>query len=161
LTTRKFCGIINTESEREISTKRLVATKRHKNLVAPIISDRIAERGILMTKTEMFTAIRENLVDAEQIAFIDHEIEMLAKRNANRSSKPTKAQLEKNAQREQIVNFLAENEKATCAEVADALGVTLHSATGLLTTLRKSGQVKREYEGKTPVYSLGSEIDAE
>jgi len=114
-----------------------------------------------MTKTEMFAAIRENLVDAEQIAFIDHEIEMLAKRNANRSSKPTKAQLEKNAQREQIVNFLAENEKATCAEVADALGVTLHSATGLLTTLRKSGQVKREYEGKTPVYSLGSEIDAE
>ena len=114
-----------------------------------------------MTKTEMFAAIRENLVDAEQIAFIDHEIEMLAKRNANRSSKPTKAQLEKNAQREQIVNFLAENEKATCAEVADALGVTLHSATGLLTTLRKSGQVKREYEGKTPVYSLGSEADAE
>lgn len=114
-----------------------------------------------MTKTEMFAAIRENLVDAEQIAFIDHEIEMLAKRNANRSSKPTKAQLEKNAQREQIVNFLAENEKATCAEVADALGVTLHSATGLLTTLRKSGQVKREYEGKTPVYSLGSEVDAE
>ena len=114
-----------------------------------------------MTKTEMFAAIRKNLVDAEQIAFIDHEIEMLAKRNANRSSKPTKAQLEKNAQREQIVNFLAENEKATCAEVADALGVTLHSATGLLTTLRKSGQVKREYEGKTPVYSLGSELDAE
>ena len=114
-----------------------------------------------MTKTEMFAAIRENLVDAEQIAFIDHEIEMLTKRNANRSSKPTKAQLEKNAQREQIVNFLAENEKATCAEVADALGVTLHSATGLLTTLRKSGQVKREYEGKTPVYSLGSEADAE
>ena len=114
-----------------------------------------------MTKTEMFAAIRENLVDAEQIAFIDHEIEMLAKRNANRSSKPTKAQLEKNAQREQIVSFLAENEKATCAEVAEALGVTLHSATGLLTTLRKSGQVKREYEGKTPVYSLGSELDAE
>ena len=114
-----------------------------------------------MTKTEMFAAIRENLVDAEQIAFIDHEIEMLAKRNANRSSKPTKAQLEKNAQREQIVNFLAENEKATCAEVAEALGVTLHSATGLLTTLRKSGQVKREYEGKTPVYSIGSELNAE
>ena len=55
-----------------------------------------------MTKTEMFAAIRANLVDAEQIAFIDHEIEMIAKRNANRSSKPSKAQLEKDALRAQI-----------------------------------------------------------
>ena len=111
-----------------------------------------------MTKTEMFTAIRETLTDAEQIAFIDHEIELLAKRNANRSSKPSKAQLEKDAQREQIVEFLGENPSATCAQVAEALGVTLHSATGLLTTLRKAGVVRRDYQGKTPVYSLGSEI---
>lgn len=113
-----------------------------------------------MTKTEMFTAIRANLVDAEQIAFIDHEIEMLTKRNANRSSKPSKAQLEKDALRAQIVEFLGENERATCAQVAEAAGVTLHSATGLLTTLRKGGIVRRDYEGKTPVYSLGSENDA-
>ena len=114
-----------------------------------------------MTKTEMFTAIRANLVDAEQIAFIDHEIEMIAKRNANRSSKPSKAQLEKDALRTQIVDFLGENERATCAQVAEAVGVTLHSATGLLTTLRKSHVVRRDYEGKTPVYSLGDEADAE
>lgn len=114
-----------------------------------------------MTKTEMFAAIRANLVDAEQIAFIDHEIEMLAKRNANRSSKPSKAQLEKDALRAQIVDFLGENARATCAQVAEAVGVTLHSATGLLTTLRKSHVVRRDYEGKTPVYSLGDEADAE
>ncbi len=112
-----------------------------------------------MTKTEMFAAIRENLTDPEQIAFIDHEVELLAKRNANRSSKPTKAQLEKDAQRDSIVAFLSENERATCADVAEAIGVTLHSATGLLTTLRKACIVKREYEGKTPVYSLGSEVE--
>ena len=114
-----------------------------------------------MTKTEMFTAIRENLVDAEQIAFIDHEIELLAKRNANRSSKPTKAQLEREAQYESLVDWLGSNPNATCASVAEFMGVTLHSATGLLTTLRKRGLVRRDYEGKTPVYSLGSEADAE
>ena len=114
-----------------------------------------------MTKTEMLTAIRANLVDAEQIAFIDHEIEMIAKRNANRSSKPSKAQLEKDALRAQIVDVLGENERATCAQVAEAVGVTLHSATGLLTTLRKSHVVRRDYDGKTPVYSLGDEADAE
>ncbi len=110
-----------------------------------------------MTKTEMFTAIRANLTDADQIAFVDHEIELIAKRNASRSSKPTKAQLERQAQYEALVDFLTENERATCAEVAEHMGVTLHSATGLLTQLRKAGKVVREYEGKTPVYSVGSE----
>ena len=110
-----------------------------------------------MTKTEMFTAIRNSLTDADQIAFIDHEIELLAKRNANRSSKPTKAQLERQAQYDSLTEWLGENEGATCAQVAEFLGVTLHSATGLLTQLRKAGAVKREYSGKTPIYSLGAE----
>lgn len=110
-----------------------------------------------MTKTEMFTAIRANLTDADQIAFVDHEIELIAKRNANRSSKPSKAQLERQAQYDSLVEWLAENPKATCAEVANFMGVTLHSATGLLTQLRKAGKVMREYEGKTPVYSVGTE----
>ena len=112
-----------------------------------------------MTKAEMFASIRASLTDAEQIAFIDHEIELLAKRNATRSSKPSKAQLEKDAQRAQIVEFLGDNPSATCAQVAETIGVTLHSATGLLTTLRKNGVVRRDYEGKTPVYSLGSESE--
>ncbi len=110
-----------------------------------------------MTKTAMFESIRANLTDAEQIAFIDHEIELLAKRNASRSSKPTKAQIERAAQYDSLCEWLAENPKATCAAVADFMGVTLHSATGLLTQLRKQGRVMREYEGKTPVYSLGEE----
>ena len=113
-----------------------------------------------MTKKEMFVAIAavpEVAANAEMVDFINHEVELLEKRNANRSSKPTKAQLEKNAQRDAIVEFLGENPESTCAAVAEAIGVTLHSATGLLTTLRKSGLVRRDYAGKTPVYSLGSE----
>lgn len=114
-----------------------------------------------MTKTEMFTAIRSNLTDADQIAFIDHEIELIAKRNSARSSKPSKAQLERQAQYASLTEWLAENPKSTCAQVAEFMGVTLHSATGLLTQLRKSGQVVREYEGKTPIYSIGSEVVGE
>lgn len=117
-----------------------------------------------MTKKEMFVAISEVpavAANAEMVEFLLHEIELVEKRNANRSSKPTKAQLEKNAQRDAIVEFLSENPQSPCAAVADAIGVTLHSATGLLTTLRKAGQVKREYAGKVPVYSIGSEAVAE
>ena len=112
-----------------------------------------------MTKKNAFETIRNAMADnADIVAFCDHEIALLDKRNASRSDKPTKAQLEKNAQRESILGFLSANPQATCGEVAEAISVTLHSATGLLTTLRKSGLVKREYSGKTPVYSLGTEV---
>ena len=113
-----------------------------------------------MTKIEMFNAIASVPAvadNAEMIEFINHEIELITKRNATRSSKPTKAQLEREAQYNTLVEWLGENANTTCAQVADYMGVTLHSATGLLTTLRKRGIVRRDYEGKTPVYSLGSE----
>ena len=86
--------------------------------------------------------------------------ESLIKRNAQRSSKPTKAQLERETQYESLVEWLGENPESTCAEVAEFMAVTLHSATGLLTTLRKRGMVRRDYKGKTPVYSLGAEEDS-
>jgi len=117
-----------------------------------------------MTKKEMFVAIAnvaEVAANAEMVEFINHEIELLDKRNTNRSSKPTKAQLEKEAIKAQILAFLEENPRATCAQVADEIGATLHSATGLLTQLRKNHKVMREYDKKTPVYSLGDEGEAE
>lgn len=113
-----------------------------------------------MTKIEMFNAIANVpavAANADMVEFLNHEIEMVAKRNANRSSKPTKAQLEREAQYATLIDWLGDNANATCGEVAEFMGVTLHSATGLLTTLRKRGVVRRDYQGKTPVYSLGSE----
>ena len=111
-----------------------------------------------MTKREMFVEIRAAVADnADMVSFIDHEIALLDKRNTYKSSKPSKAQIERAEQDDAICDWLGDNAPATCAAVADFMGVTLHSATGLLTQLRKQGRVKREYEGKTPVYSLGSE----
>ena len=102
-----------------------------------------------MTKTEMYNQILNKLTDTAERDFIQHEIDLLAK-----------PQLEKNAQRDAILEYLAENPASICAAIADHLGVTLHSASGLLATLRKPevAKVKREYQGKVPVYSLGSEV---
>lgn len=47
-----------------------------------------------MTKVEMFKEIRKVLTDTEQIAFIDHQIEMTEKKNASKSTKPTARQAE-------------------------------------------------------------------
>lgn len=55
-----------------------------------------------LTKTEMFAQIKAKLTDADEIAFIDHEIELVAKKNANKSSKPTKKQ-EANADLKQVI----------------------------------------------------------
>ena len=47
-----------------------------------------------MTKRENYTALRAIVADnAELVAFIDHEIELLNKKNARRSDKPTAKQV--------------------------------------------------------------------
>lgn len=59
-----------------------------------------------MTKKEMFIAIRECVADnAEMVAFIDHEIELLGKK---RSSINAKAKAEIDERMEKIYNALAE-----------------------------------------------------
>ena len=46
-----------------------------------------------MTKREMFEQIRTHLTDEAEIAFIDHELELLAKKNERKSIKPTAKQV--------------------------------------------------------------------
>lgn len=69
------------------------------------------------TKEEMFTAIRERVADnAEQVAFLDHEIEMLSKR---KSSVNSKAKAEADARAEKVFAALAEmTEPVTLTELA-------------------------------------------
>lgn len=65
-----------------------------------------------ITKAQNFNAIREILVDAnkpELVAFVDHELELIANKAAKRSSTPTKAQVEGAAIREVILAVLREN----------------------------------------------------
>ena len=62
-----------------------------------------------MTKREMFEQIKANyqLTDAE-VAFIDHELELLAKKNAS-EKKPTAQQVANEGLKEVILNVLTEN----------------------------------------------------
>ncbi len=46
-----------------------------------------------MTKREMFEQIRTHLTDEAEIAFIDHELELLARKNERKSTKPTAKQI--------------------------------------------------------------------
>jgi len=46
-----------------------------------------------MTKAQMFAQIRTHLTDEAEIAFIDHELELLKRKNERKSDKPTKNQI--------------------------------------------------------------------
>lgn len=112
-----------------------------------------------MTKREMFTAIRAIVADnAEMVAFIDHEIELLNKK-ASASKKPTKTQIENDGFKAEIVTYLTsadapKNIKELQAEMTSLNGLTNQRITHLLTDLVKSGAINKEYVKKTPYYSI-------
>ena len=75
------------------------------------LADMIAEDAIF----EDGTNVRE---------FLAHEAEVTAKRNAHKSSKPTKKQTENAEVLEQIKSLLAENKRMTASEIAKALDLS-------------------------------------
>lgn len=112
-----------------------------------------------MTKREMFTEIRNLVIDnAEMVAFIDHEVELLDKK-ANSVKKPTKTQIENDGFKATIVAFLATADapktiKELQSEIAELAGLTNQRITHMLTDLVKAGTLTKEYVKKTPYFSI-------
>lgn len=111
-----------------------------------------------MTKVEMFSAIREVVSEnAEMVAFIDHEIELISKKAA--SKKPTKVQVENEGFKAEILAYLTEMGKAvTIKEMQSAVEclaeLSNQKMTHLLSALIAEGKISKEYEKKTPFYSI-------
>ena len=62
-----------------------------------------------MTKVEFYEQIIANYaLTEEEKDFLTHEKELVVKRNARKSTKPTKAQVANVAVKETITNFLSE-----------------------------------------------------
>ena len=109
-----------------------------------------------MTKREMFEQIKANykLTDAE-VAFIDHELELLAKKNAS-EKKPTAQQVANEGLKQTIVNVLTENGglmtvtdvQKSCDELAE---LSNQRVSALLRQLKDEGKVER-VEDKRKAY---------
>jgi hypothetical protein len=114
-----------------------------------------------MTKREMFAEIRNAVIDnAEMVAFIDHEIELLNRKSTS-PKKPTKTQVENDAFKAVIVDYLTEVDapktiKELQTEVAELNGLTNQRITHMLTDLVKGGTLIKEYVKKTPYYSIAA-----
>ena len=112
-----------------------------------------------MTKKEMFNEIRAIVADnAEMVAFIDHEIELLEKKSSA-TRKPTKTQIENDGFKAEILAYLADADapkpvKELQREVESLSGLTNQRITHMLTDLVKGGSLVKEYVKKTPFYSV-------
>ena len=101
-----------------------------------------------MTKIEMYEQILTHLTDADEIAFIQHEIELTAKKNASRSSKPTKVQVANATLADEIYNAMVDGQPYRIAEIK-ALVPALADAnpqkvSAIVTKMRKDIRVSRE-----------------
>ena len=111
-----------------------------------------------MTKKEMFLAIREVVsADAEMVAFIDKEIDLLNRKSASR--KPTKTQTENEVYKADILVTLSTADaplsiKDIQAETASLEELSNQRISHLLKALVDSGQVAKVYVKKVPLFSL-------
>lgn len=117
-----------------------------------------------MTKREMFVAIKAIVADnAEMVAFIDHEIELLDKKSAT-PRKPTATQQENEVHKANILVALAEADAPV--SIKELVGMcegleklSNQRITHMLTDLRKRGEVKRTYIKKVAHFMLGNEAE--
>ena len=121
-----------------------------------------------VTKRERFSQLMEIVKasnvenSAELVAFIEHEVELLTKKNS-RSGKPTKTQVENETIKAQIISVLERVGKPmTVTQLlaeSEFTGLSNQKISALLTQLRKSGEVVRTIEKKVAFYSLPDEVE--
>jgi hypothetical protein len=119
-----------------------------------------------MTQREFLTKVKAIVEDVELIEKADELIAGLDKKNATRSAKPSKTQIENEPIKASILEFLVGGKVQTAPEIAVAVGVSTQKASALAKQLVESGklvqsEIKVPKKGKMKAYSLATEDVAE
>lgn len=116
--------------------------------------------SVKVTKSDKFNmllAIEEVAENEMLVEFINHELELIAKKSKSGSRKPTKTQVE-NAEVlvPQVLEYLANVDNATASDIVKGieLPATNQRVTAQLTKLLKDGKVVRVVEKGKAFYSL-------
>ena len=112
------------------------------------------------TKKEMFNIIKEAMSDnAEVVAFVEHELELLAKKN-NAERKPTVNQLDNAKIKKVIVNGMESGKGYTVTEIIKTIlastewhELTCSRCTAIVTQLTEAGALVRNVEKRKAYYS--------
>jgi hypothetical protein len=111
-----------------------------------------------MTKKDYFYqiyALVENNLELPEnekndlLTFVEHELDLLERKNARKSDKPTRKQIGNALKAQEILAFMAENKKYyTASELASLSGMSFQKITALI-----KGQASREiYKGHALYY---------
>jgi hypothetical protein len=116
----------------------------------------------IMTQREFLTKVKAIVEDVELIAKADELIAGLDKKNATRSAKPSKTQIENEPIKASILEFLVGGKVQTAPEIAVAVGVSTQKASALAKQLVESGklvqsEIKVPKKGKMKAYSIATE----
>ena len=98
--------------------------------------------------------------------FAKAEIVKLDERNANRSSKPTKTQIENESIKEKILEVLSTGEKMVASAIAERLEISTQKASALCRQLVESKKLKVEdvkipKKGKQKAYMVNTAANEE
>lgn len=109
-----------------------------------------------MTKRENFTAIRKIVANnAELVAFIDHELELLDRKNA-KSDAPTKKQIENNGIKAEILASIG-TEPMTITEMCGSLacleGLSNQKVSALVKQMTLDGLLVRTVEKRKAYFA--------
>ena len=112
------------------------------------------------TKKEMFNIIKEAMSDnAEVVAFVEHELELLAKKNSA-ERKPTVNQLDNAKIKKVIVDGMESGKGYTVTEIIKTIlagtewhELTCSRCTAIVTQLTEAGALVRNVEKRKAYYS--------
>lgn len=125
-----------------------------------------------MTKREFFNEVIAVIdgtseMDALELKkFAKAEIVKLDERNASRSSKPTKTQIENEPIKEKILEVLSTGERMVASAIAERLEISTQKASALCRQLVESKQLKVEdvkipKKGKQKAYMINAAANEE
>ena len=125
-----------------------------------------------MTKREFFNEViavidgtsEVNVLELKE--FAKAEIVKLDERNASRSSKPTKTQIENEPIKEKILEVLSTGERMVASAIAERLEISTQKASALCRQLVESKKLKVEdvkipKKGKQKAYMVNTAADEE
>lgn len=102
-------------------------------------------------------------IEGEDKDFLLHEVELINKRNAYKSDKPSKSQRENEARKAGIASVMNEGEVYTATDIATAMGDgwSPQRASALLKQMKEAGVVvKAEVKRRSYFALAGTDIEA-
>lgn len=114
-----------------------------------------------MTKRDYFTALKgieAVAANAELVAFIDHELELLAKKNTSRSTELTETQKENLVIADSIIEFMkSTGTPVTIAMIRKHNGLSSQRITPIMTNLEKQGKISRDIQKRVSYFTVVEE----